>query len=513
MESSKKNGIIRVVIIIIEILALAGIIALLAYLFNMYSVNRSAETTAKESVMQGSVKSTEVNINSMLEGTVAEVLVSEGDAVSEGDLLIRIDADIVKTQVDQAKAAVGEAKAALAQAQATRAGYVAARAGHESTRAAAVSAQSTAAAAVKAAEGQRAAAEATLAAAEAAKAGYEATLNKALNGAREEDIAQAEAAFNYAQKSYERMETLYNEGAVSAQDFDEVEAKYLAAKAVYEEAQNGARSEDIDAAQAQVNAADAQVNAAAANVQAASAQVSAAQAQHQAAGDQVGAAAAQVSAAQAQIDAADAAISQYRSTIERAQAALEQAEAYLARAEITAPESGTVSAVNVNAGELVSTGMALATLKSDADAWIEVNLRETYLEKISEGDEVTFTLTSYPDSEFTGYISSINKNPDFATKKATNENGSFDILSYAVKIEPLDVDVELYSGMTVMVDFEPEEEEEKEEEGEGGEGAEGDDGGKESEGGFSIKRTVREIAAASLMSPRVRSASEDTHRL
>ena len=331
-----------------------------------------------------------------------------------------------------------------------------------------------------------------------AKAGYGATLNKALNGAREEDIAQAEAAFNYAEKSYERMKTLFDEGAVSAQDFDEVEAKYLAAKAIYEEAQNGARSEDIDAARAQVNAAEAQVSAAAANVQAASAQVNAAAAQYQAAGDQVGAAAAQVSAAQAQIDAADAAISQYKSTIERAQATLDQAKAYLARADITAPQSGTISAVNVNAGELVSTGMALATLKSDSDAWIEVNLRETYLENISEGDEVTFTLTSYPDSVYTGRISSINKNPDFAIKKATNENGSFDILSYAVKIEPEDVDVELYSGMTAIVDFEPEEEEDEDVDNEGGDD-EGDKDGKTSNRSY-IRDTVRKMAAASLRS-------------
>ena len=65
-------------------------------------------------------------------------------------------------------------------------------------------------------------------------------------------FAQAKAAYDYAASTYERMKPLYADGAVSASDFEGIEAKYLAAKAVYETALNGARPEDIAQAQGAV---------------------------------------------------------------------------------------------------------------------------------------------------------------------------------------------------------------------------------------------------------------------
>ena len=50
-------------------------------------------------------------------------------------------------------------------------------------------------------------------------------------------------------------------------------------------------------------------------------------------------------------------------------------------------------------------------------------------------------------------MTNVSQKPSFATKRATNENGSFDILSYGVKVEITDAPEELYSGMTVLVDF------------------------------------------------------------
>ena len=41
-------------------------------------------------------------------------------------------------------------------------------------------------------------------------------------------------------------------------------------------------------------------------------------------------------------------------------------------------------------------------------------------------------------------------------KKATNDNGDFDILSYGVKVEFKDLeklDIDLHAGMTAFVDF------------------------------------------------------------
>ena len=181
--------------LVIKIALVAAAIVLAAALFSWYNANREVERN-NPAVMQGNVKMTEIDLNSMLDGYIEAVNVAEGDSVKEGDVLLQIEPDIVQAKVREAEAALGQAKAGLAQAQAV--------------------------------------------------------LSKAQNGARPEDVAQAKAAYDYAASTYERMKPLYADGAVSASDFEGIEAKYLAAKAVYETALNGARPEDIAQAQGAV---------------------------------------------------------------------------------------------------------------------------------------------------------------------------------------------------------------------------------------------------------------------
>lgn len=351
---NKAGNIAKIGKILLKILILAAAVALLVFGFRQYNEGR-AVNGKNEAVMQGSVKMTEIDLNSMIEGYVTEVCVEEGMSVKAGDVMIVIDPDIVKAKVAEANAAVEQAKAGLAQARASQ-------------------------------------------------AAAEAVLSKAQNGARQEDIEQAKASFDYAAKMYERMQSLFEAGAISASDLDSVEAQYLSAKAIYEEAVNGSRSEDI-------------------------------------------------SAASAQVEQAKAAVKQYEAAVKQAEAAAGEAGVYLEKSVITAPEDGTVTALNVEKGELVSTGMALATMKTTKDTWIEVNVRETSLGLVKEGQQVCLTFPAYEGKEFHGTVTSVSQNPDFATKKATNENGSFDILSYCVKVQMDDVGEPMYAGMTVMVDF------------------------------------------------------------
>lgn len=335
-----------------QIALVAAIILLAAALFAWFNAGRAK---ADNETLQGSVKMTEVDLNSMLDGYIDEVLVAEGDHVTAGQVLIKIEPDIVQAKVGEAEAALGQAKAGLEQAK-------------------------------------------------AAQAAAQAVLTKAVNGARSEDITKAKAQYDYASSTYARMQNLYAEGAVSQSDFENVQAQYLAAQATYNEAVSGARSEDI-------------------------------------------------AAARAQVEQASGAVSQYEATIKQAEAAVAEANSYLKHAEITAPSDGVVTAVNVEKGELISTGLALASLRADGDAWLEVNVPETLLGKITEGQRVYYTLPAYDGQTFEGTVRNISRNPDFAVKKATNENGSFDVLSYCIKISPQAMEQPLYAGMTVIVDF------------------------------------------------------------
>lgn len=255
-------------------------------------------------------------------------------------------------------------------------------------------------------------------AAQAAKAAAMAQYEKAQNGAQSEDIAKAKAAYDFAKEaqkfakdSYDRVHALYGQGIVTQQQNDEtsnklkeVEMKVEVAKQTYDQAVKGAREEDKLAAKALVEQADSMIKAA-------------------------------------------------QGQVSQAQAASNEASTYIKDTVITSPTDGVITTVNPKVGELVSTGMPLVTISQTKQPWIEVNVQEKDLSTISIGKIVNVKLIAYGDKVFQGKIVRINEKPDFATKRATNDNGEYDILSYGVKIEFIKMDKELHPGMTALVDF------------------------------------------------------------
>jgi len=97
--------------------------------------------------------------------------------------------------------------------------------------------------------------EAALGAAEAARA----TENKARNGLRPEELAQARVTFERAQDELQRMKFLYDRKSLSANDYQKFEAAYQTARQNYEMARQGTRTEDKAAAAAQARASSAQM--------------------------------------------------------------------------------------------------------------------------------------------------------------------------------------------------------------------------------------------------------------
>lgn len=241
----------------------------------------------------------------------------------------------------------------------------------------------------------------------AAKAGRDAAnakLEQAQNGARPEEINQAKAAYDLAKATYDRTKTLYDIGSSTKSDLDNVETQLEVAKDKYDLAQKGARPEEIKAVQSAVNQANASVEAA-------------------------------------------------EGQLKQAQAGLEGINVNLNNATVVAPADGVVTQLNVDPGELVTTGMPLAVITNTNDVSILCNVKETDLSKVDMDQEVTIKIPTYKDETFKGKITKINKNADFAVKRATNDNGEFDILSYGVKVEIENLDKPLRAGMTAFVDF------------------------------------------------------------
>ncbi|MDW8802201.1 efflux RND transporter periplasmic adaptor subunit [Clostridium sp. A1-XYC3] len=241
-------------------------------------------------------------------------------------------------------------------------------------------------------------------AAEAAKQAAEAVLQKAKNGARPEELAQLKAQYDLAKVTYDRVKALSDQQFVPQADLDKAQTQFELAKQQYELAKNGARAEDIAAAQAQVSQAESTIQAA-------------------------------------------------EGQIKQAQGGLSEVQTYINDTTITAPLDGIITQLNVEVGELVTPGMPLVVLTNTAAPWIECNVKETDLSKVKLNGEVSVKFSAYPNQQFKGKIVRINEKPDFAVKRATNDNGEFDVLSYGVKVELTSIDKPLHAGMTAIVDF------------------------------------------------------------
>ena len=243
---------------------------------------------------------------------------------------------------------------------------------------------------------------AKLAQAMAVRSAAEAQKDKALTGARQEQIAGAYELWQQAlvnedimKKSFDRVERLYEQNVISAQKYDEAQARYKAAKATsaaaksqYDMAVNGARKEDKETAIALVN---------------------------------------------------------------QANAALMEVESYLGELYLTAPADGVISARFPKAGELVGQGAPIMAVTDLNDVWFTFSIREDMLHGLKVGDELTVTVPALGDRTFRTKVSYISVLESYATWRATLDTGSFDAKTFEVRSVPESPIDGIRPGMSAIV--------------------------------------------------------------
>ena len=390
-------------------------------------------------VTQGVIETKEVNINSKVPGRVITMYVEEGQEVKQGDPLIEISSEELQAKRQQAEAAVEQAQAGL---KAAKELYEQAKAGVAASKGLVEQAQ----AGVKAAEAKVSEAQAGVKASEKQLEAATAVKEKADNGARTQEVIKAQTAYDLMKASYDRVAVLTEKGAVSTQKLDEMKAQLDVAEQTLSMAQEGARLEDKAAATATSEQA-------AAGLEASKTRVSQAEAGLTAARAQLTQAMAGVDSANALLLQAGAGVEAKEGLVKQAQGALAEVKAYLNEVIIKAPMDGSVTTINSKEGELVSTGTQMAIVSDLKGTWVEVSVKETDLAKVREGQKVVVKVPAYKEKEFTGIVSTINAQPNFAVKRATNENGDFDIVSFGVKIKLENNDVLLRPGMSAYVQF------------------------------------------------------------
>ena len=316
------------------LLAIAGFVAviIIVALIGFLALGRDPN------VIQGQVEVTEYRVSSKVPGRILELRVSEGDYVKAGDTLAILDAPEVRAKMEQARSAESAAAAIELKAQ---------------------------------------------------------------NGARKEQIQgafsvlqQAKAGFEIAEKSYQRIQRLYDGGVVSAQKRDEVYANYKAmeaqmkaAQSQYDMAVNGARMEDKLAAAAQVG---------------------------------------------------------------RAKGAVQEVNSYINETVQIAQKEGEVADIYPKVGELVGTGSPIMSIAVMDDMWGTFNVREDQLNGMKVGTEFTAFVPAF-NKEIKMKVYYLKDKGSYAVWKATKANGQYDLKTFEVKARPVEKLDGLRPGMSLII--------------------------------------------------------------
>lgn len=153
--------------------------------------------------------------------------------------------------------------------------------------------------------------------------------------------------------------------------------------------------------------------------------------------------------------AAQEQIAQAQAGVDQAKAALKQIDTTLDKCVLTSPVDGLVTTINVKAGDVVSSGLPAVVVADIYNPYITCDVDEMKLTRVALKQDVDITLAALGKDTYKGKVVRINKEADFATKKASNE-ADWDILTYGIKVNFEDLsglnDV-LRSGMTAYVDF------------------------------------------------------------
>lgn len=316
------------------LLAVAGFTAVVALVavIGFFAFDHDPE------IIQGQVEVTEYRVSSKVPGRILQLRVKEGDHVRIGDTLAVLDAPDVQAKMTQAQSAE-QAASALSE--------------------------------------------------------------MASNGTRQEQVQaayallqQAKAGVEIAEKTYQRVQRLYDEGVMTAQKRDEalaslqaMQAQMRAAQSQYDMARNGARNEEKKAANAQVA---------------------------------------------------------------RARGTVDEVNSYIGETVQIAQTEGEVSDIYPQVGELVGTGSPIMSIAVIDDLWGTFNVREDQLEGMGIGQTLDAYVPAFKKT-IRMKVYHMKDQGSYAVWKATKANGQYDLKTFEVKARPMDKIDGLRPGMSLII--------------------------------------------------------------
>jgi HlyD family secretion protein len=292
-------------------------------------------------LVQGEADATRLDIAARVDGRVKEIPVERGQNVPAGAVLVRIDNPETVAKHGQMKAAMAVAEAQLANVLAgTRAETIA---------------------------------------------------------ARKAELERAQAALVLAQKTFDRTNTLTEQGNAPQARLDQVtdtlhesERAVDQARSAYDQAVNGYTKEERDIA---------------------------------------------------------------RTNVEKANADIQAVQSLIDQLLVYAPVASQVYQRNVEPGEYVSPGVPLVTLIDLADVWIHFDLREDLVKSLKVGDRFDVRIPALADRLVAVEVKLIATKGEYASWRATRASGDFDLRTFSIRAYPVQPVPELRPGMSAYLDW------------------------------------------------------------
>ena len=135
--------------------------------------------------------------------------------------------------------------------------------------------------------------------------------------------------------------------------------------------------------------------------------------------------------------------------VDIAKAAVAEANALEAETKLLAPINGTVSKTYGKTSELVAIGVPVVSLIQDDELWVSLNVREDQYQSVYQ----TQTMEGYIPAlgkTIVFNIKNIDAEGDFATIKTTRQTGGYDIRSFKIHLTPAQPVSDLKVGMSVL---------------------------------------------------------------
>lgn len=135
--------------------------------------------------------------------------------------------------------------------------------------------------------------------------------------------------------------------------------------------------------------------------------------------------------------------------VEIARAALNEANALEAETLLLSPINGQVSKTYGKVSEFVGIGVPVVSIIEADQAWVSLNVREDQYAQVYQAKTLEGFIPAL-NRKVTFKITNIEAEGEFATIKTTRQTGGYDIRSFKLHLVPAQPIAELKSGMSVL---------------------------------------------------------------